>query len=108
RRENIFEALTGHQMSIRSDLARRGFAERSWFSLIGDTHVLWLPGTFRDALEGVPHPFQTLRQLKNKKGHQPYRMMAPRGVVSWTLHHPVGRMTVTTTRTDPSAWGPST
>ena len=29
----------------------------------------------------------------------------------WSLgrcHHPVGRMTVTTTRTEPSAWGPST
>src|SRR5712672_3518345 len=58
RREDILKALTGHQMSVRSDLPRGGFAERSWFSLIRDAHVLSLPWNQR-RLKRRPPPNQT-------------------------------------------------
>src|SRR5262249_10124036 len=39
RVEDFLEAPTRHELRVGVDLARRGFAERSWFPLLRDFHI---------------------------------------------------------------------
>src|SRR5262249_35821383 len=64
RSKHVFEALTGQHLTVRGDLLRGGLAERSWFSLIGDTHARnsW------DALKDVPYKSEEGVPCKSGEG----------------------------------------
>ena len=79
--EDVLEALAGHQLGVGGDLPRGRLAERSRFSLIGNAHDA-LPVRSDTATADTE---STATRPKTKRAISPYRMMAPRGVVSSVL-----------------------